>query len=31
VYLFQGGEVKNTVIGAKPKQFFEKEFSDVLS
>jgi thioredoxin 1 len=31
VYLFQGGEVKSTVIGAKPKQFFEKEFSDVLS
>ncbi|MCF3138638.1 MULTISPECIES: thioredoxin [unclassified Paenarthrobacter] len=31
VYLFSGGEVKNTVIGAKPKQFFEKEFSDVLS
>ena len=26
VYLFQGGEVKSTVIGAKPKQFFEKEF-----
>jgi thioredoxin 1 len=31
VYLFQGGEVKSTVIGAKPKQFFEKEFADVLS
>jgi len=31
VYLFQNGEVKSTVIGAKPKQFFEKEFSDVLS
>ena len=31
VYLFQGGEVKSTVIGARPKQFFEKEFSDVLS
>ncbi len=31
VYLFQDGEVKSTVIGAKPKQFFEKEFSDVLS
>ena len=23
VYLFSGGEVKSTVIGAKPKQFFE--------
>jgi thioredoxin reductase (NADPH) len=31
VYLFQGGEVKGTVIGARPKQFFEKEFADVLS
>ena len=31
VYLFQDGEVKSTVIGAKPKQFFEMEFSDVLS
>lgn len=31
VYLFQGGEVKSTVIGARPKQFFEKEFADVLS
>jgi thioredoxin 1 len=31
VYLFQDGQVKNTVIGAKPKQFFEKEFADVLS
>ena len=31
VYLFSGGEVKSTVIGAKPKQFFEKEFADVLS
>ncbi|MEV8146047.1 thioredoxin [Specibacter sp. NPDC078709] len=30
VYLFQGGEVKETVIGARPKQYFEKEFSDVL-
>ena len=29
VYLFQGGEVKGTVIGARPKQFFEKEFADV--
>ncbi len=31
VYLFQDWQVKNTVIGAKPKQFFEKEFADVLS
>jgi len=31
VYLFKDGQVKNTVIGAKPKQFFEKEFADVLS
>jgi len=31
VYLFSGGEVKRTVIGAKPKQFFEKEFESVLS
>lgn len=30
VYLFQGGTVKSTVIGAKPKQFFEKEFADYL-
>ncbi|MGO4455034.1 thioredoxin [Arthrobacter sp. RAF14] len=30
VYLFQGGEVKNTVTGAYPKQYFEKEFADVL-
>ncbi|MCQ9163700.1 MULTISPECIES: thioredoxin [unclassified Arthrobacter] len=30
VYLFQGGEVKSTVIGARPRQYFEKEFSDYL-
>ncbi len=30
VYLFQGGEVVGTVIGARPKQYFEKEFSNVL-
>jgi thioredoxin 1 len=30
VYLFQDGQVKNTVIGARPKQFFEKAFADVL-
>lgn len=30
VYLFQGGEVVSTVIGARPKQYFEKEFSNVL-
>lgn len=31
VYLFSGGEVKSTVIGAKPKPFFEKEFADYLA
>jgi thioredoxin 1 len=31
VYLFQDGQVKSTVIGARPKQFFEKEFAHVLS
>jgi thioredoxin 1 len=31
IYLFQNGKVMNTVIGARPKQFFEKEFADVLS
>ena len=30
VYLFQGGEVKSTVIGARPRQYFEKEFADYL-
>ncbi|MCY0905102.1 thioredoxin [Arthrobacter sp. H14-L1] len=30
VYLFQGGEVKGTVIGARPKQYFEKEFAEFL-
>ncbi|MDJ0355783.1 thioredoxin [Paenarthrobacter sp. PH39-S1] len=30
VYLFQAGEVKSTVIGARPKQYFEKEFADYL-
>ncbi|MGO4384378.1 thioredoxin [Specibacter sp. RAF43] len=30
VYLFHGGEVKSTVIGARPKQYFEKEFADFL-
>ncbi|MCU6480783.1 thioredoxin 1 [Arthrobacter silviterrae] len=30
VYLFQGGEVTGTVIGARPKQYFEKEFAGVL-
>ncbi|GAA4655889.1 thioredoxin [Arthrobacter cryoconiti] len=30
VYLFDKGEVKGTVIGARPKQYFEKEFADVL-
>ncbi|MGA7205851.1 MAG: thiol reductase thioredoxin, partial [Specibacter sp.] len=27
---FQGGEVKSTVIGARPKQYLEKEFADYL-
>ncbi|POH59451.1 thioredoxin [Arthrobacter glacialis] len=31
VYLFKGGEVIGSVIGARPKQYFEKEFSGVLS
>ncbi|MFQ4148113.1 thioredoxin [Arthrobacter sp. LAPM80] len=30
VYLFEGGEVTGTVIGARPKQYFEKEFASVL-
>lgn len=30
VYLFKGGEVQSTVIGARPKQYFEKEFADFL-
>lgn len=30
VYLFDKGEIKGTVIGARPKQYFEKEFADVL-
>jgi thioredoxin 1 len=30
VYLFKDGVVKGTVIGARPKQFFEKEFADYL-
>ncbi len=30
VYLFKDGEVKSTVIGARPKQFFEKEFAEYL-
>ncbi|ABY25259.1 thioredoxin [Renibacterium salmoninarum ATCC 33209] len=30
IYLFADGEVKSTVIGAKPKQFFEKEFASYL-
>jgi thioredoxin 1 len=30
VYLFSGGELKSTVIGARPKQYFEKEFADYL-
>lgn len=30
IYLFQGGEVKSTVIGARPKQYIEKEFAEFL-
>jgi thioredoxin 1 len=30
VYLFSGGELKSTVIGARPKQYFEKEFAEYL-
>ncbi|MBG0738477.1 thioredoxin [Paeniglutamicibacter antarcticus] len=30
VYLFQNGEVKGSVIGARPKQYFEKEFAEFL-
>ncbi|WP_394940415.1 thioredoxin [Psychromicrobium sp. YIM B11713] len=30
VFLFSGGELKNTVIGAKPKPFFEQEFAEYL-
>ncbi|WP_285727985.1 thioredoxin [Psychromicrobium xiongbiense] len=31
VYLFSGGEVKSTVVGARPKQYFEKEFADYIA
>ncbi|MDQ4503926.1 thioredoxin [Sinomonas sp. ASV322] len=31
VYLFEGGKVTGTVIGARPKQYFEKEWSEILS
>ena len=30
VYLFKDGVVKSTVIGARPKQFFEQEFAEYL-
>ena len=30
VYLFEKGKVTGTVIGARPKQYFEKEWSVVL-
>lgn len=30
VYLFDGGEQKATVIGARPRQYFEREFADYL-
>ena len=29
--LFEKGRVTGTVIGARPKQYFEKEWSEVLS
>lgn len=31
VYLFEKGKVTGTVIGARPKQYFEKEWSEVLA
>lgn len=30
IFLFQDGDVKASVVGARPKQYFEKEFADVL-
>ena len=30
IYLFKDGENKASVIGARPKQFLEKEFADYL-
>lgn len=30
VYMFKGGEVVGSAIGAKPKQFFEQEFAEYL-
>lgn len=30
VYLFQDGERKASVIGARPKQYFEREFAEYL-
>lgn len=30
IYLFKDGEHKVSVIGARPKQFLEKEFADYL-
>ncbi|MBT2515670.1 thioredoxin [Arthrobacter sp. ISL-30] len=30
VYLFKDGQPKISVVGARPKQFFEKEFADYL-
>ncbi len=30
IYLFENGEVTGTVIGARPKQYIEKEFAGVL-
>lgn len=31
IFLFKDGELKTEVVGARPKQYFEKEFADVLS
>ncbi|MCW1248650.1 thioredoxin [Acaricomes phytoseiuli] len=31
VYLFAEGTVKSKVIGARPKQYFEKEFAEYLN
>lgn len=30
VYVFKSGEVVGSAIGAKPKQFFEREFAEYL-
>ncbi|MFC8411791.1 thioredoxin [Arthrobacter sp. NPDC057259] len=30
IYLFNDGELKSSVIGARPKQYLEKEFAEYL-